>query len=59
MIELKIEKYCEDCPNFEPEVTVDYYYDGKPIKYIACTKAEDCQRMFQYIATRFMKDQTR
>lgn len=58
MIELKVEEYCHNCPEFEADVDVDDFgyktYNGYILHTnttVKCEHAKRCQAIFEY----FMK----
>lgn len=55
MIDLNVEKYCDECPYFEPDVInpETLYCDGKPNvslgdTHIYCTHKNKCARVYDY-----------
>lgn len=54
MIELKVEEYCHDCPDFEPDVHKDKYVDAEDNLYlqrttIRCEHAARCRAVKRYL----------
>lgn len=53
MIRLNVEKYCENCPDFDPEKTMTQYYSGYNTVHIdteiICSKATKCRCIMEYL----------
>ena len=57
MISLDIEKYCHECPKFEPECTKLYYDGGKCTTLISCENKGVCENIKLYIERQMTKEQ--
>lgn len=55
MIELKVEKICETCPNFEATTATSYLYaDGGPVAAVhtvTCANVEVCRSIRRFMET--------
>ncbi len=52
MIELYVEEYCSNCPDFEAEVDKDCYENGvyvKRITRISCKNMDKCREIMKYL----------
>ena len=54
MIQLCVEKYCQNCTGFEAEVEKhqSLYADGRPIMtntYIYCERKEECKNLMKHL----------
>lgn len=52
MIRLNVEKYCNNCPDFDPEKTVTAYFAGCHSKVdteITCSRATKCKCIMEYL----------
>ena len=52
MIRLNIEKYCENCPDFDPEKTVTEYHCGNTVRVdteISCSRATKCRCIMEFL----------
>jgi hypothetical protein len=57
MIDLRIEKYCESCPDFEP--SVDKYNNGvsgELFTVITCVNEKRCRSLASYLKERMKND---
>jgi hypothetical protein len=57
MIDLRIEKYCESCPDFEP--SVDKYNNGVSCELftvITCVNEKRCRSLTSYLKERMKND---
>ena len=53
MIKLDVEKYCQDCPDFEAKVYKEFFEDfygfKLPNTYISCKNTDKCRRIKRYL----------
>ena len=61
MIRLEVEKYCQNCPEFEPDVVkFQLGFDNDPTTTndtrIMCEHREHCERIFSYFEDRYKKE---
>lgn len=61
MIQLCVEKYCQNCTGFEAEVKKSQSLDavGRPVKtniYIHCKKKEECKNLMKHLQKETEKD---
>ena len=61
MIELDVEKYCENCPGFEADVERDHIEDGigdegYHITTITCKSKRRCAAMMRYLRKEHNKE---
>lgn len=67
MIELKVEAYCQNCPDFEGEVHKEKFYsddfknfDREPIIFsetvVTCAKANRCAGLVRYLKKEIEKN---
>ena len=49
MIKLDISDYCNDCPEFDAETHTLYAWDRAAETRIACSNAEKCNRIKEYL----------
>lgn len=60
MIELKVSNYCQDCPEFDPDVDRDIFYaDGESVKrrtVVFCTHRKRCESIAKTLLDRFEKE---
>lgn len=58
MIKLEVEEYCNECPEFEPDVESESYHYNDDLKCqtihyckktIRCTHAKRCKAMLRYL----------
>lgn len=55
MLELKVEKYCENCMDFEADVNKSKYYIGDVYNsyacdtYIQCKNSGRCKKLYKYL----------
>ena len=60
MITLKVEDYCHNCPNFEPEaatIGITHGFSDKMIyeTYVYCKKHETCEKIYEHIKKETIK----
>ncbi|RHV56783.1 hypothetical protein DXB19_13110 [Lachnospiraceae bacterium OM02-26] len=53
MITLEIKDYCQECPEFDPEIRViEKRYIGEKSKFdttVQCRCAEKCERLYEFL----------
>ena len=47
MIQMDIQSYCEDCPNFDPEVVSIRGTDGYVFTRVTCHCLDVCERIYE------------
>lgn len=60
MITLEIEKYCNNCPNFDVETEKHMLnVDGRPLEYytyVKCKNREMCRNIKKYLESEIKKN---
>ena len=49
MIELKVQDYCQDCPNFEAETINLSLNSKKPLYMVCCNKTSLCKKIHKHL----------
>lgn len=60
MIELKVEKYCNDCPMFDAETYTDTYYENDEKHtntVIHCKRRRQCRALIKYLEGTLKKNE--
>ena len=55
MIELRVEKYCQNCGDFEPDVYKFEKYGGDTTTIVSCEHEKRCYNIVKHLKTS-MKD---
>lgn len=49
MIHLLINKYCDDCPDFDAETNILYGDEGVVATHVECSNRDKCERIYRYL----------